>query len=131
MANQNHLDIRTKPTDHNPHSDPVSPIDNVPTEKPNIFQRSWAWLNGKKTLIGGVVLAAGLVIPGPWGIALKAIGGPLATTGILHKVGKASKYGKPGEFGKDDLLSILSDLLAVLKRLWEYIKAMKKEKTDG
>lgn len=131
MADHDPLDIRTRPTDHNPHSDPVDPIDNVPTKKPNFIQRSWAWLNGKKTLIGGVVLAAGLCIPGPWGIALKAIGGPLATTGILHKVGKASKkYGKPGEFGKDDLLSILSDLFSVLKRLWDYLKKQKGN-TDG
>lgn len=93
----------------------------------------WCWVNGKKTLIGAVVLAGGLVVGGQWGIVLKIVGTSLTTVGGLHKLGKiTTKYGSKGEFGNKELMQLINDLIVLVVQLFKTIKAilnkLKKEK---
>ena len=62
------------------------------------YEKLFNWLNGNKTLFGLFLLA--VVVPGvpddlkfwfiPVKIAIEWLGGILAGTGILHKIGKAN-----------------------------------------
>ena len=113
MADQDIPRKPKRPTDHNPHSQPVDPIDHT-SVRVNIFQKAVAWLDGKKTIIGAAILTTGLVMGGPWGIVLKAVGTPLATVGVVHKVGKKSKYGKPGRKPKIIMNGYLVSSVALL-----------------
>ena len=96
---------------------------------PNIIARIWAWIDGKKSLIGssGGLIGVGLTkVPVPIaqgiGYILQAICWPLAGVGIAHKVGKISNYGLKGEFRKDDLASLINDVLALIIRIFNFLR---------
>lgn len=79
------------------------------------LKKAWAWLDYKKTIIGGVLTVAGLLIPGPWGIALQGIGLPLASAGVIHKGIKGlSEMGKAD--GKEWWEKLIEAIIEVLKQ---------------
>lgn len=65
----------------------------------NIFQKLWAWMSGKKTAAGAVLLIAGTVIPlipaaavaAPAAPYLLTAGTALGGVGVLHKIFKAGQ----------------------------------------
>jgi len=81
-------------------------------EKVNAIQRVLIFLNGKKTAIGILALAAGEFVPGAWGLVLKGIGLFIAPVGVAHKGLKVqTAYGKKGTFGLREILQIIVDLI--------------------
>lgn len=115
-----------------PNLDTYKPIDLPDQERPNIFLRFLAWWNGKKSVIGGAgaLIGVGLTkVPEPIcqaiGYFLQAICWPLTSLGILHKVGKKSKFGKPGEFKKENLIEIILAIVAVIHSIITFLKRRK------
>ena len=111
---------------------PKKPIDLPDHKRPNIILRVWAWLNGKKSVIGttGGLIGVGLTkIPEPIcqaiGWFLQAVCWPLTSLGILHKVGKKSKIGKPGEFKKENFIEIIVAIVAVIHSIISFLKRRK------
>ena len=96
-------------------------------EKINIFRKFWAWINGKKTIIGtsGSLIGLGLTkIANPIfqiiGYVLQGICYPLTATGIIHKIDKAiksNKFGEPGQLKIGEM-----DLVTLVVKLWNNIK---------
>jgi len=120
------LSWRKKPKLVDPDYKPIGFPD---TKMPNIFARIWSWIDGKKSLIGssGGLIGVGLTkVPVPIvqgiGYILQAICWPLAGVGIAHKVGKISNYGLKGEFRKDDLASLINDVLALIIRIFNFLR---------
>ena len=44
---------------------------------------------------------------------------------LIHREGKQSGYGKPGEFGFKDLLAVLQDVIRAVMRLWHFFERRK------
>jgi hypothetical protein len=53
------------------------------------MKKIWEWLNGKKTVIGTLLIAASFVIPEPYDKVAYTLGGLIGGTGLAHK---AQKY---------------------------------------
>lgn len=97
-------------------------------ERVGIFPKIWAWANGKKMAFGIVVSVAGLLIPGGWGLVLKAVGFPLLSVGVGHKALKAqTKYGAKGEFSRENLIGLICDLFGLLYSIYITIKGITKK----
>ena len=94
-------------------------------KKPNIFKRVWNWIDGKKTYIGFGLEGLGWLIPGPYGLILKCLGGLIIPVGIAHKLTKSNKVaGKSGELklGNKDLIALMVQLWGSLKESFLIIK---------
>jgi hypothetical protein len=84
----------------------------LPPVKVSLAARVWAFLNGKKSLIGGLFYAAGEVIPGTVGLIFKIAGFVVAPIGIIHKLLKVqTKVGAKGEFGLKEILEVIVTIL--------------------
>ena len=88
-------------------------------EKVGWVRKSWAWLNGKKSLFGIVSLIAGEFVPGTVGLIFKGVGTLLAPVGWVHsKLKSSNKTGEVGKFGIKELLQlIISVLESLIKNL--------------
>ena len=53
-----------------------------------MFKKIWGWLDGSKTTIGSLILAAAPHLPDDWQVFAYIIGGAIAGTGGVHKVRK-------------------------------------------
>jgi hypothetical protein len=106
---------------------------NLPATKVHWWDRLWAWADGKKTTAGVVLSISGgimMMFPPTWGAGWVAIGngvalagGSLMTTGLLHKIGKASGIGPKGEFGKKEWLELI---IEIIKKIISIIEKQKK-----
>lgn len=106
--------------------------DNIPGpifDKVGILAKIWTWANGKKTVLGILASTAGLLIPGGWGLVLKAVGFPLLGIGGGHKILKVqTKYGASGQFGREELSKLIADILILF---WSLYSFLKKRRTNG
>ncbi len=96
------------------------------------LKRFWAKINGHKSTICYIGMLAGgvlSVIPATslLGKALFAVSFGSVGASLIHREGKASKYGEEGKFGFKDLWNALKDLLNALLRVYTVIKNLKKE----
>ena len=74
------------------------PSDEDPTLKVSIFNRTWAFLDRKKTVIGFVATTAGtFIVGGPVGAGLRIAGAIIGGVGVTHKAGKALNEKTSGE----------------------------------
>ena len=92
------------------------------------YDKLWMKINGKKTLIGGCVVAARTKIPGFWGVVVQAVGAVIAFIGGVHKTKKiGNKLNSKTSGDKINWIEVLMMLLNLIKQI--IIK--KKEKDDG
>ena len=91
--------------------------------KVNIFQKVWAFLNGKKTIIGAGLTAVGTTLTivgatGPVAVLCLSLGVLFGGTGGLHKLGKNSGIGEKGEFGEKEWLQVIISILNFILKLF-------------
>ena len=73
-------------------------VPELPQPKVSIFNRTWAFLDKKKTVIGGVSFIAGdLLVGGKVGAVLKIIGMVFSGVGLTHKAEKVLNEKTSGE----------------------------------
>ena len=107
----------------------VPPV-TLPDRGPGWLKRLWARINGHKSTLCYIGMLAGGVltlIPATavLGKALFCVAFGSEGASLIHREGKQSGYGKPGEFGFKDLLAVLQDVIRAVMRLWHFFERRK------
>jgi len=102
----------------------------VRDSKPTWLQKVWAKINGHKSTLCFIgMLAGGVLTLIPYtalfGKALFCVSFGGESVSLIHREGKVSKYGKPGEFNFKNLLEALGDLIKAIVRIFTYFKRRK------
>ena len=91
-------------------------VPELPQPKVSIFNRTWAFFDKKKTVIGGVSFIAGdLLVGGKVGAVLKIIGMVFSGVGLTHKAEKVLNEKTSGE--KINWGEIIQNILNFFKTL--------------
>jgi len=104
----------------------IDQIDKVNDPKPihvNMLKRVWAFLNGKKRIIGAGFTALGSTlimagVTGPVAPLCLSVGVLVGGVGIGHGIGKNSNVGKKGEFGEREWYQVLITILNFILKLF-------------
>ena len=104
---------------------------NLPKIKISVIHKLWARINGHKSTLCYIgMLAGGILTLIPYtavfGKALFCVSFGGEGVSLIHREGKASKYGESGQFNFRNLLEALGDLIRAIVRFFTYFTRRKK-----